>query len=282
MIKISTLTRFRWDRRISLAFGLLLGAFAAVLTIVYLRGAGTDDSAPLSAPTIPVVVAAQDISAGARITADMVVIDDVLDKNALTGSFRTTAPVVGQVAVVPLVAGEQLVPDKITATGGAAFGEYGDNPPLSLLLEPGERAVSVQFSSLVGAGGLVRPGDRVDIILSVKTESPAGKDQIAATVLQGLKVLAIDQDVAAQASAAEGTIPGDKDSNPLATTVTLAVSPVQGEVLALADMCRENFAGRLAIALRGFGDEGRTTRAEWPADGAPPNCTALLGIAGLP
>jgi pilus assembly protein CpaB len=144
--------------------------------------------------------------------------------------------------------------------------------------------VSVEITSLVGAGGLIRPGDRVDVILGVKTESDAGKNQIAAIVLQNLKVLAIDQNVAAQAATAEGTstTKEGEDTNPIATTVTLAATPVQGEVLALADMCRSNFEGRLAIALRGFGDESTIARTQWPDDGAPPNCAALLGIAGLP
>ena len=271
--------------KLSLLLGLMLGVVAAALIVVYLSGAKSEGgTTSLSGPTVSVVVASQNIAAGTRITAEMVGVKELPDVAALANAFDTPDAVVGQVTVVPVVAGEQLIPDKITATGAAAITQYGESPPLSLLLEPGERAVSVELSSLVGAGGLIRPGDRVDVILTVKTESDAGKNQIAATVLQNMKVLAIDQNVAAQATTAEGTsiTKEGEDNNEVATTVTLAATPVQSEVLALADMCRVNFEGRLAIALRGYGDEGRSSRTEWPADGAPPDCAALLGIAGLP
>lgn len=273
--------------KVSLLLGLTLGVVAAVLIAAYLTGAkGDEGGGSLSGPTVPVVVASQNISAGTRITAEMLAVKDVLDTSVVTGAFTETELLVGQVTVVPVVAGEQVIPEKVTATGNAAVSQYGENPPLSLLLEPGQRAVSVEMSTLAGAGGNIRPGDYIDVILSVKTESPAGKDQIAATILQNLKVLAIDQSIAsldpapdANSAETEGTAKGSIST---ATTVTLAATPVQGEVLALADQCRQTFEGRLAMALRGFGDHGTIARAEWPADGAPPNCAALLGIAGLP
>lgn len=272
--------------KLSLLLGLALGVVAAALIVVYLSGAKSEGgTTSLSGPTVSVVVASQNIAAGTRITAEMVAVKEIPDTVVLAGAFGTSEDVVGQVTVVPVVAGEQIIPDKVTATGAAAITEYGDNPPLSLLLEPGERAVSVEITSLVGAGGLIRPGDRVDVILSVKTKSDSGSNQIAATVLQNLKVLAIDQDVAAQVAAAEDGTTVTKNSegaNPTATTVTLATTLVQGEVLALADMCRSNFEGRLAIALRGFGDESTISRAQWPNDGPAPDCAALLGIAALP
>jgi pilus assembly protein CpaB len=271
--------------KFSLLLGLTLGVVAAALIVVYLSGAKSEGgTASVSGPSVPVVVASDNIAAGTRITAEMVGVKDLPDTSVLAGAFDKLEAVVGQVTVVPVVAGEQIIQGKVTATGAAAITQYGENPPLSLLLESGQRALSVEITSLVGAGGLIRPGDRVDVILTVKTKSDAGSNQIAATVLQNIKVLAIDQNVAAQTSAADGTstIKEGEDTNPTATTVTFAATPVQGEVLALADMCRTNFEGRLAISLRGFGDESTISRTQWANDGPPPDCAALLGIAGLP
>lgn len=274
--------------KLTLLLGLTLGVVAAALIVVYLSGAKDDaGTGSISGPTQSVVVASQNISAGTRITADMIAVKEIPDSTVLAGAFDSPETVVGQVTVVPLLAGEQMVPDKVTATGTAAVSQYGDNPPLSLLLEPGQRAVSVELNSVIGAGGLIRPGDHADVILSVKTmtaTTDGGSNQIAVTILQNLKVLAIDQNVDARATtAADGTsvTKEGEDSNPVATTVTFAVTPVQAEVLALADMCRSNFEGRLAIALRGFGDESLTARSEWPADGTSPNCAALLGLSDL-
>ena len=64
--------------------------------------------------------------------------------------------------------------------------------------------------------------------------------------------------------------------------MTLAVSPVHGEVLPPPRRCGKNFGGRLALALRPFGESGLVgTRAQWADDGAPPSCAALLGLTSL-
>ncbi|HET8944495.1 MAG TPA: Flp pilus assembly protein CpaB [Dehalococcoidia bacterium] len=279
--------------KLSLLLGVGLGVVAAALIVVYLSGAkGEGGGGSISGPSESVVVASQNIPAGTRITAEMVAVKKLPDSTVLTGAFKAPEAVVGQVTTVPVIAGEQLVPEKITATGQAAVNQYGDNPPLSLLLEPGQRAVSVELSSLIGAGGLIRPGDHVDVILSVKTmtsdeatgdgSNPGGSNQVAVTILQDLKVLAVDQNVAAQAAGGDDTASDTaEDENAAATTVTFAATPTQAEVLALADMCRSNFNGRLAISLRGFGDVTKTVRTEWPADGAPPDCATLLGVKDL-
>ena len=61
-----------------------------------------------------------------------------------------------------------------------------------------------------------------------------------------------------------------------------AVSPVHGEVLTTADTCGKNFGGRLALALRPFGESGLVaSRAQWADDGSPPSCAALLGLPSL-
>ncbi len=282
MIKGMTLGGQR--SKIPLVLGLGLGVVAAILIAVYLSGAKSESGGSVSGPSVPVVVAAQNLAAGTRITADMVAVKSVPQGSLLTGAFDKTDAVVNQVTTVPVVAGEQIIASKVTATG-AAIKDYGEHPPLSLLLPEGMRAVSVEVSSLIAAGGNIRPGDRVDVILSVKTDAQnggtQGSTQVAATVLQNLEVLAVDQDVAKASAGTPGGTASTDANNAKATTVTLAATPVQSEVLAVADTCRANFDGRLALALRGFGDQAKTGRAEW-SEGRPPDCASLLGIAALP
>jgi pilus assembly protein CpaB len=168
--------------------------------------------------------------------------------------------------------------------------KFGENPPLSLLLKPGMRGISVEVSSLIGAGGLIRPGDHVDVILSVKTQGTTGdggggggENQVAATILQNLEVVAIGQTVSASATAQTGEEGAVEDTNTDATTVTLSATPIQSEVLALADTCKQNFDGRLSLAVRSAGDGERFgVRTEWPGDGRTPDCASLLGITTLP
>ncbi len=225
----------------------------------------------------------------------MVEIKEISSGAVLADVFGDPAAVVGQVTRVPLVAGEQVIPTKVTPTGAAITNV--ENPPLAFVIPEGMRAVSIQVSNIIGASGLIRPGDYVDVILTVKIETgdstgggvtlEGGRDEIARTIIQNAQVLSIDQDVALTAvnEGSEGA-PAISDegesSNPDATTVTLAVSPVHGEVLTVAETCGQNFSGRLALALRAFGDSSLVeTRSVWADNGASPNCAALMGLSSL-
>ncbi len=277
--------------KLTLILGLTLGLVAAVLTFVYLSGANDSSSggAKSSGGDTPVVVVNQDVAAGTRITAEMLTVKNIAASEALFGVFNNAEGVVNQVTVVPLVAGEQVIASKVTGSD-TALAEFGANPPLALLLDAGQRGVSVKVSSLIGAGGNIRPGDFVDVILIVETKSPDGgdaasagtTDQFAATILQNVKVLAIDTEKTAADPSAATNPDTSKEGNDVATTVTLAVTPTQGEVLAMADVCGENHGGRLALAVRSVGDSNKLgNRSEWPENGASPGCAEVLGISSL-
>ena len=255
--------------------GLFLGLVSAVLIVVYLSQAGDGGGGEISGGEVtPVVVASVDIAAGTRIEEGMVETKDIAVNTVLAGVFADTEGVIGQVVRVPLVAGEQVITTKVTATGAAIAD--GENPPLAFVIPEGKRAVSIQVSNVIGASGLIRPGDYVDVILTMAVE----QDSIAQTILQNILVLSVDQDVT-RALVSEGdeapVIGGDgSEVNPEATTVTLAVSPAHGEVLAVAEACA---TPRLALALRGFGDSSPVaSRTVWAEDGAAPTCAALLGL----
>jgi pilus assembly protein CpaB len=277
--------------------GLFLGVVSAVLVVVYLSQAGGGGGDVSGGAVTPVVVVKDSVPVGTRITEDMVTLKSLSTDAVLTGAYRDTGDVVGQVARVPMVAGEQVVPSKVTATG-AAIADV-ENPPLAYVVEDGMRAVAVQVDSQIAASGLIRPGDYVDVILTVKVEGGGGaanaeggttsgsaRDQIARTILQDVQVLSIDQDVARtvvdNSQDGEPVVGDGSSTNPDATTVTLAVSPAHGEVLTVAETCGQNFGGRLALALRAFGDESQVkTRSVWPNDGSAPTCASLLGLTSL-
>ncbi|MEX0800453.1 MAG: Flp pilus assembly protein CpaB [Dehalococcoidia bacterium] len=270
--------------------GLFLGLVSAVLVVVYLSRAGDDGGGSVaSGDATPVVVASQNIEAGTRVTADMLAVKEISPEAVLVGVFTDPADVVDQVTRVPLVAGEQVLPNKVTATGQAIADL--ENPPLAFVVPEGLRGVSVKVDNIIGASGLIRPGDYVDVILTVKTEGSEGtngeaiRDQLAVTILQNALVLSIDQDVAVTVAGEEdqpNVGSEDEAANSEAASVTLAVPPIHGEVLTTAEACGENFGGRLALALRGFGDDGTVaTRSVWAEDGPTPSCAQLLGLASL-
>ena len=75
-------------------------------------------------------------------------------------------------------------------------------------LEPGMRAVAIEIKAASSVGGFIGPGDRVDVVLTYKITFDAGDDDdprvkemvqrnikkmASETILQNLKVLAVDQ-----------------------------------------------------------------------------------------
>jgi pilus assembly protein CpaB len=261
-----------------LLVALLLGLVAAVLVYVYLSQSGGEETAA-SDTTKEVVVAAEDIPVATRITENMVQLRAISEDGVHPHSFSSIEDVLDMVARYPITAGEQILGDKLADSLVSAA--EGEELPLPYIVPEGKRAVSVRFSELVGAGGLLRPGDHVDVILTAKLQSG---DQIGRIILQNVEVLALDQQVEKVAPEAEDgeetrVSVGEGDTDPEAVTVTLAVSPVEGEVLAVADECADNFQGRLALALRPFGDDTIVSvRPTWSETGPTPLCSQMFGV----
>ena len=115
---------------------------------------------------------------------------------------------------------------------------------LAAVLPPGTRAVSIAVDPVSGVGGLIWPGDRVDVILT--QEIPAAgttpKRVVGETVLNDVRVVAVDQDIVQGASPTAGV------SGRLASTVTLQASEGQAERLTVA-----GHLGRLSLAIRAVG-----------------------------
>jgi pilus assembly protein CpaB len=124
---------------------------------------------------------------------------------------------------------EIILRPKITAAGQRAS--------LSVLLEEGQRAVTVRVDDIKGVAGFILPGDRVDVVL-LRTETQQGdRENSADILLEYVKVLAIDQ------------LLSDRQDQPkvatIAKAVTLQVSPEQAQKLLLAGN-----VGKLSLVLR--------------------------------
>jgi hypothetical protein len=128
--------------KLSLLIGLMLGVVAAALIVVYLSGAKSEGgTTSLSGPTGSVVVASQ-TSPPVPASPLRWSVSRSFPSRVAAGRLRHPDAVVGQVTVVPVIAGEQLIPDKIT-------------PPAPLPIPNTETAAPI---ALVGAreGGFCR------------------------------------------------------------------------------------------------------------------------------
>jgi pilus assembly protein CpaB len=158
--------------------------------------------------------------------------------NLATGGAK--ADYVGSVVREPILKGEPIVGRKIVRAGDSGY--------MAAYLEPGMRAMAIRVTVETAAGGFILPGDRVDVVLTRETNlSNMGASEgdrskfTSATVMQNIKVLAIDQSTRA----------GDDEQAVIGATATLEVGPRDAEALALAKS-----EGELSLVLRSYADTG--------------------------
>jgi pilus assembly protein CpaB len=210
-------------RRMTLLIAIVLALGTGYLTISYLGSLRAE--APQQVTMRTVIVAGQDIPARAKITAEMLKVEQrnaaEVDPDAVVDGKQA----VGTLALITIPAGGAITQSKI----GRPV-DIGLTPRL----QPGMRAVSIGIDRVKGVSGLVQPGDRVDVIAIPPKVTNHPK---AYTIMRGAIVLALGNELE-QAGATPA--PGAQDL----TTVTLEVTPKQADMLAMADL---NTTLRLAL-----------------------------------
>ena len=141
-------------------------------------------------------------------------------------------------ARLPIFSGEPIVDRKLVVPGQSGF--------MSSILPKGMRAISVAISERSAAGGFILPNDRVDVILTRKTDDAGsgGKVVKSETVLSNVRVLAINQTYRQETNEDKVTVTEGK-------TATLELDPIQTEVITMVES-----AGELSLALRSIAEGG--------------------------
>jgi pilus assembly protein CpaB len=149
----------------------------------------------------------------------------------------------GSAVRVAMIPGEPIIASKLFHRGESGF--------LSGVLAPGMRAVTVGVNAETSGGGFVLPGDRVDLVVIfdvLDTDEVTGETTnrvVSETVLQDLRVLAVDQEVATETRRGEDGQASNDTLTEVAETVTLEVTPNEAQIVAVADQM-----GRLRLVLR--------------------------------
>jgi pilus assembly protein CpaB len=230
----------RRSNLIILLVALVMGGIAALMARSWIAQHTT---AQPVASTSTIVVAAAPLAFGTVLTEDNVSEIPWAEPQLPEGAFAKKIDLLREGRRVVLTAmerSEMITRPKVTAPGQRAS--------LSVLLEEGQRAVTVRVDDIRGVAGFILPGDRVDVVL-LRTETQKGETENSADVLiEYVKVLAIDQLV------------NERQDQPAVATVakavTLQVSPAQAQKILLAGNI-----GKLSLVLRQPGEarlaEGR-------------------------
>src|SRR5665213_927351 len=240
-------------RLMLLATAMALSLVTALVIRAWVDNARRAAAAPVVqaetvAPLKMVMVAAKSLPAGHFIKAEDLAWQSWPDQNTPPAYMvqGAVAPdmIVGSVVRNGIAQGEPITDIRIVKKGDRGF--------LAAVLAPGFRAITVQLQPNAGLSGLVIPGDRVDLILTM-TLPAAGKDaverRVSETALQDIRVIAVDQRLDDQSTDA-----------PTAKTTTLEVTPKQAEIVTLlTDM------GKLSMTLRSVGSAENDALAHEPS-----------------
>jgi pilus assembly protein CpaB len=134
--------------------------------------------------TVAVVVATRDLTAGSRVAPGDVEERNVHSDGVPSGALSAAGAAVGAYVAWPLASGEPVLARMLRSarSGAAAAG--------GLPVPDGDRAVALPVQPAGAVGGLLSPGDRVDVFVtpggaarSGTSSSGGGADPAAATLL---------------------------------------------------------------------------------------------------
>lgn len=184
------------------------------------------NSQAVSLPTEKVAVATADLFWGTTLSAEMVKLVSFPSESIPAGYFDSAESVQGRILITNIKANEpildaKLAPLEVTQGGMAA------------VTQPEKRAMAVRVDDVVGVAGFIIPGNRVDVLVTLRQSPPKTK-----TVLPNVTVLATGTQMDTQEN---GTKPRQ------VRVITVEVTPEEAEKLALAAN-----EGKVTMALHSY------------------------------
>lgn len=236
---------------------LLIGFFLAIVAFVeiILLMNQTKETPPPTTTTV--VTAAADIPLGTVITAQLVTTTSLDIADFPAGAFKTPGEVIGQTVRTDVKQGQY-----ITAT--TFIGNTGAITDITPLINTGLRAMAVQVDQVSGVGTLIKPGDRVDLVLGISgadkfpiiTIDPQTGQVTPVSGLNSTSVKSIIQNLpvlgtllppvtAQQGNQGGESTGGETTLNGQQQIVILAVTAQQSEVIKFAEL-----DGTITLVLR--------------------------------
>lgn len=190
-----------------------------------------------------IFVAIEDIDINEQLTPELIKLEPWPKDKVPEGAVTNLEELEKRRPRVRLYAGEPILERKL-------FGSNEDNGA-SKMIPSGFRVHSVRVTAESSASGLILPGDRVDVLVYLRSSGAINKT-LTRTILKNVRVFAVNEQTHRETDAEGNSIN--------AKTVSLLVKPSQVEILMLASQL-----GSLSLSLRPpneeIGDEDETDDA---------------------
>lgn len=184
--------------------------------------------------TYKTVQAVSDIVPGQPITQDMVAL--VENDTPTNGAITQLSQAVGKMVKAPIFKGEPIMQTKLLEGDGF------------ISVTEGMRAITIRTDAIGGLNGALSPGVRVDILVTITNDDKT----VSKTLLQDIQVISVGSNSDSPGGPGGRSPSSSRGGN----AVTLAVSPKQAELLALA-----NKLGQFHLTLRNFTDKDKNKLA---------------------
>lgn len=198
------------DRK-ALVIAMALAALGAVCLFLYMRRFEAETS---GGPKVAILIATRDIPIGVNLQRNMLGLRQlpqayVEQRHIMVGDMET---VLGARMSMAVHANEAILWSDLASM-------QTERRDLSGLIEPGMRAMTISARGAGGGtfGGLLRPGDRVDVL---HTPGRGTGGPVTITLLQNVVVLAVGMDTG-----------GNNGMAGRGSTVTVSVTPEQAQLI---------------------------------------------------
>ncbi len=222
----------------------------ASIGIVQVMGK-TDKGPKTKGPEMSAIfVALEEIAMGDAITEKNVRLEDWPKSKIPEGALSRIGDIQGRRVREKVYKGMPILASQLLGKGEDAGGAMG-------LIPRGFRAVPVKVDAVSGAASMIRPGDRVDVLVHLTANPAKGITKTCSKIfLQNVRVFAVDDKFF--------IAPDEQDAKKSITakTVSLLLTPAQVEMLTAAAE-----VGTIRIVMRGLGDpEVVATKSFSPSD----------------
>src|SRR5690349_16172909 len=219
----------RYRAFIFLGLAVVIALITSVMVFSWLRNQANVPKAEAATIKAMVAVPTSDLGWGTKLTREMFELIEYPTGSLPEGHFNTLDGINERVLLVDVKRNELLLESKLAPLDGKTGG-------VTAVTDPNKRAMSVKVDDVIGVAGFIKPGDRVDVMVTLEPENGKQGQTIAKLILENVKVLAAGTQMERK---------GKDEEAVQVQVITVEVDVEEAEKLALAST-----QGRLRLALR--------------------------------